>query len=116
MTAAVTITDDLPGNTFMAAWTLTTADATGEAIEIPGAADRTVQFEGTWGGATAQLEGSNDNSVWVALTNPATGTAISATTDATGMSAVMENPRYIRAKLTTAGAGATVRAKLFSRG
>lgn len=106
---------DHVGNTYMHTWVLTTADHTGVAIELPGAADRTVQFTGTWGSATGGLEGSNDGSTFAPLTNPSTGSAIAPTTDATGISAVMENPRYIRPRLTAVGSGATVTVRLFSR-
>lgn len=114
MTIAFTRYPDLPGGCQLHTWVLLTADPTGDAVELPGAADRSIQFAGTWGGATAALQGSNDGATWGALTNPATGAAITATVDA-NIAAVVENPRYIRAKLTTVGAGATVTAYLLSR-
>src|ERR1043165_4278227 len=105
---------EVPGSCQLHTWALTSANATGETAEIPGAADRSIQFSGTWGGATAALEGSNDGTVWCALHDAASGAAITATADAS-IFAVVENPRYIRAKLTTAGSGATVTAYLLSR-
>lgn len=93
-------------------WDLTTADTTGEAVAWAEWADRSIAFTGTWGGATAALEGSNDGSTWIALADPQ-GTAISKTANA--IEAVLELTRFVRAKLTTAGAGATVSATLLMR-
>ena len=74
------------------------------AIECTDFADKTVQFDGTFGsGGSASLEGSNDNSNWFVLKDPSL-TAITKT--AKGMSAVLEHPRYIRGH-TTAGDGTT---------
>lgn len=103
-----------PGGTHLHVWTLTTADPTGDAIEFPGAADRTVQFvSSAWGSATAVLEGSLDSGVtWFGLSDPQ-GTAISKTAD--GGEAVLENTLQVRAKLSAVGVGATVKAYLLSR-
>lgn len=114
MTIAFTRSADLPGGCQLHTWVLLSANATGDSVELPGAADRSVQFAGTWGGATAALQGSNDGSTWGALTNPATGSAITATAD-NNIAAVVENPRYIRAILTTVGTGASVSAYMLSR-
>lgn len=99
-------------STHVASWALTTADHTGDTLELPGAADRSIQFSGTWGGATAKIEGSNDGSTFVALPDPSS-TEIAATTDA--LKAVLPNVRYIRPRLTTVGAGATITATLISK-
>ena len=104
---------EAPGGCQQHVWALVSADATGDVVEVPGAADKCVQFSGTWGGATAVLQGSNDNGTWFSLHNASDGSALSFTAD--GLAQVIENPRYIRPKLTVAGAGATVTATLLSR-
>ena len=73
-------------------------------IECTDYADKTVQFDGTWGtGGSVSLEGSNDDSNWFVLNDPSV-TAITKT--AAGMSAVLEHPRYLRGH-ATAGDGTT---------
>lgn len=93
-------------------WTpLTTTNADGEAIEMPGSADRSIQFTGTFGtGGTIVLQGSNlaapvagTDADWFTLTDPQ-GNAISKT--AAGGEMVTELTRWIRAKVT-AGDGTT---------
>ena len=75
-------------------------------------ADKTVQFDSAaWGGTTATLEGSNDGTNWFGLSDPQ-GTAISMT--ANGLSAVLENPRYIKPVLT-GGAASVVNCRLVGR-
>ena len=49
---------DVAHQSRVATWVLTTADHTGATLELPDAADRTIQFSGTWGTATAKIEGS----------------------------------------------------------
>ena len=93
-------------------WPLTTADATGDAVAWAEWADRSVTFTGTWGGATAALEGSNDGTNWVPLADPQGG-AISKSANA--IEAVLELTRFVRAKLTTAGSGAVISATLLMR-
>jgi hypothetical protein len=97
----------------MITYTLTTADHTGDAVAWCDWADRSVTFTSSaWGGATAALEGSNDGTTWVPLTDPQ-GTAITRT--ANGIEAAVELTRFVRAKLTTAGTGATVTASIIMR-
>ena len=93
-------------------WTpLTTTNADGQAVEMPGSADRTIQFLGTFGaGGTVILQGSNvlapaagTDTDWFTLTDPQ-GTAISKT--ASAGEAVLELTRWVRAKVT-AGDGTT---------
>ena len=114
MTITPTRTDNISGGNFLYTWTsLLSADATGAGVEIPGAADKTVQLiANTAGSATCTIEGSNDNSTWTTL-HQADGTAASFT--ATGICCIIENPRYIRAKLTTAGSGADWTVVLLAR-
>jgi hypothetical protein len=74
--------------------TLTTTNADGDPVEMPGHSDRSVQVVGTFGsGGTVDIEGSNDGSTWAILTDPQ-GNALSFT--AAGLEAVAELTRYIR--------------------
>lgn len=100
------------GRSHLYGWALTTADHTGDSGSNPGASDRTIQFAGTWGGATAVLEGSNDGVNWGVLHDP-TGAELSFS--ANGIAVVLENPLYLRPRLSTPGAGASVSVNLLSR-
>lgn len=113
MTVAPTKTDK-EGRTYLHKWSLTTANPIGDAISIPGASDRTVQFIGaTWGGATGVLEGSLDGgTTYAGLTDPQ-GNAISKTAD--GLEAVTENCLLIRPQLSVVGTAAVVDVYLLSR-
>lgn len=104
------------GSIKIVTWALTTADPTGVGVEIPEWADRTIQFTGTWGGATAAFQGSNidTDGLYGNLSNAAGAAAITKTADGAPI-AVIELPRYVRPKLTTVGAGASVTATLMLR-
>lgn len=76
----------------------------GSPVEMPGSADRSVQFTGTFGaGGTIVFEGSNDGTNYVTLTDPQ-GNTISKT--AAALEAVVELTRYVRPRVT-AGDGST---------
>lgn len=94
-----------------AVWTLTTADHTGSGFPaIEWSDQKSFQFTGTWGGATAIVEGSNDGgTTWAGLRDQA-GTAISFT--ANGLKMVAETVEQIRPRLSVVGTGATVVATL----
>jgi hypothetical protein len=85
---------------------LKSADVDGTPIEWAQYSDRCVQAVGTWGGATLSIEGSNDGTNWATLSKAATGTDLTFT--ANGLEQIIETPRYVRPKLTTAGVGATI--------
>lgn len=94
ITAVITNIDTANDLGYEVFWeTLTSADTVGSAVQLWGAADRSVHVVGTFGSATVVLQGSNDNSNWVTLTDPL-GAAISFTT--TGLKQVSEITRYIR--------------------
>lgn len=78
---------------------------TGAPFEHADYGDKTVQIQGTAGaGLSVTLQGSNDGTNWVALTDPQ-GNAVTKT--AVGaLEVVAENPRYIRPNVT-AGDGTT---------
>lgn len=103
-----------PGATILHSWNLLTADTDGDAIEVPGASDRTAQFVGSnWGGATAILEGSLDGgTTWFGLKD-GQGDAITFTID--GGEMVAENCLKIRARLSVAGTAADIMVYLLSR-
>ena len=102
------------GGTVLHTWDLTTADPTGDAISIPGASDRTVQFvETNWGGATAVLEGSLDGGTTFFTLTDGPGNDISFTVD--GGEMVAENVLLLRPPLFVGGTAAVVKVLLLSR-
>lgn len=73
-------------------------------LQITDFADKTVQFDGTFGaGGSVSLEGSNDGTNWFVIKDPSS-TAITKT--AAGISAVLEHPLQVRGH-ATAGDGTT---------
>lgn len=94
-------------------WVLTSTNADGAPLgaNFVDYSERTVYFLGTWGGATAVLQGG-DGSTYLPLTDPQ-GNAISKTAD--GIEAVSEVPEFVRPNLTTPGTGATVTVTMIAR-
>lgn len=89
---------------------LTPTNNVGDAIEMPGSSDRSIQVDGTWDGATLVFEGSNDGATWFTLTDPQ-GNAISKTVDSLEM--IEELTRYVRPRISVNGAGgASLNARL----
>jgi hypothetical protein len=69
-------------------------------------ADKTVQVDGTFDGATVALEGSMDGVNWATLSD-SDGDPVSTTT--TGyMAMIVENPRFIRPNVTGGGASTDI--------
>lgn len=95
-------------------WVLTTADPDGEPVSVPRLADRTVQFIGdTWGGATATVEGTLfPNESFQVLTNQSTGNI---TATANDLALISEATFQVRPRLTTVGAGASIRVRVLIR-
>lgn len=99
------------GSAYRITWlTLTNVNVDGAPIggthgglNIVRLADKTVQFVGTFGGATVALQGSNDGVNWESLTDPQ-GNAISKTSAA--LETVTENTLFIR-PLVSGGGGTT---------
>lgn len=75
---------------------LNTTDDEGAPVSLVEYADRSVQVAGTLGGATVNIEGSNDGDAWAVLTDPK-GDPIGA--DDLGIFAVGPMTRYIRPKI-----------------
>ncbi len=95
-------------------WTpLTSANATGDAHSEPGTADRSAQVAGTFNGATCLIQGSNDGSNWVTLTD-ILGNALSFT--ATGLKQITEITRYIRPSTSGGGGSQSLTVYLIERG
>lgn len=112
-TATVTkITDGGVSNVYLATWTAMGNADTGTSVAMSGAADRTIQFSGTFGAATIVLEGSNDGTNWATLTDPQ-GNAISKTT--ASIEQISELTRFVRVS-TTGGSGTNINANLLLKG
>lgn len=90
-------------------WGLLANGDTGKPVQLPAAADRSIQAEGTFGaGGSVACEGSNNSTVGTdgnfrALSNPA-GTTIAITT--AGIQQVTEATAWVRPNVT-AGDGTT---------
>jgi hypothetical protein len=101
------------GSVFLYQWTITTADHTGAAMENVQWADRSAQFQGTFGGATIILEGSNDGTNYQLLKQAAGGSDISFTS--AGIAQLLEVCRYLRPRLSAVGSGASIVVSLVAR-
>lgn len=106
VTAENTAITEWHNDSHIVSWTpITTANEVGSSEPLPGSHIKSVQFTGTFGAAaTITLEGSNDGSNWVVLTDPQ-GNSISKT--AAAIEAIEEHTRYVRPKLASGGDGST---------
>jgi hypothetical protein len=106
------------GGGILFTWVLTTADHTGKALgaEIVQHSDMCWHAIGTWGGATAAIEGSNTdtNANYGAMTNAAGGSAITWTADGAPKQS-NEKPVFVRPRLSTVGVGASVTVTMLAR-
>lgn len=96
---------------YIVTWVMNDAD-TGTEVKLAGAADRSIQLAGTFGGATIVVAGSNDGTNFVTLTDPQ-GNALSKT--AAAIEQIEELTRYIRVA-TSGGTGTTITATLLVKG
>ena len=94
---------DGESRTFLASWSLGDGDM-GAPIRYPGAADRTVQLVGNFGGATVAIQGSLDGEHWATLSD-GQGNAISVTGEE--LEAITELVRFVR-PVVTGGSGASI--------
>lgn len=96
-------------------WALTSTNRDGAPIgpNHVDYADRSMIATGTWGGATLTVEGSLDGSNYVALSDAASTTALTATADASAP--IAEVPILTRPNLTVPGSGATVNVSIVCR-
>lgn len=112
MAAIDPITREGPAKTFIVEWTLGDGD-TGAPIDYPGAADRTVQIFGNFGGATVAMQGTLEAVplTWLPVTD-AQGNAITKTE--ASLEAITELVRWIR-PVVTGGSGTAVTILLLMR-
>lgn len=95
-------------NTRVVSWANIANGDTCTDVELPGFNIRSIQFAGTFGGATIVLQGSNDSTNYSTLTN-GRGTAISKT--AAAFEDVHQVSRLTRPSIS-GGAGSTITATL----
>ena len=100
--AAISASIDKRRGFWVISWTTTDETDTFVAEEVGWLTDKSVQFSGTWNGATFTLQGSNDAATYIVLTDPQ-GNGISKTVDA--VEQITEATRYI--KPTQSGGGAS---------
>lgn len=86
-------------------------DETTSSYECAGFADKTVQVIGTVGAGTVTIQGSNDGTNFVALTD---GIGNSLAFSAVGIKLIGENPRYIRV-VTDSGSSNDVDVIVYAR-
>jgi hypothetical protein len=97
-TAVITNQPNSNRNAVLVSWSGLLNGDDGSPFEAADFADRTVQITGTLGvGGTITIEGSNDGTNWVALTDPQ-GNAVTKT--ALGIETIEEAPRYTRPHVT----------------
>lgn len=85
--------EQLTGNAQIISWIGLGKDEDGKQVDISAALFKTVQFNGNYGGASVQLEGSIDGTNFHVLTDPQ-GNALRKSNNA--IEYVMENVRWIR--------------------
>jgi hypothetical protein len=104
MTTQSLNTKEIGAHAYLAEWTGLANGDDGVPFKAAGAADRSIQFGGTFGaGGNVVLEGSNDGASWFTLTDPQ-GNALSAS--AAVLEAVSEVTIYVRPRVS-AGDGTT---------
>lgn len=81
-------------------WTPLAKGDTGQPFRMPGWADRSVQIQGDFDGATVLFEGSNDGTNYFPLTDPQ-GNAISKTSES--LEAVTEMTLWVRPRVSGSG-------------
>ena len=102
--ASIAYNDKLLDMSHVITWSNLANGDSGAPIEMPGSADRSIQFIGTFGsGGSIRIEGSNDGENYAVLTDPQGNDIIKT---AAGLEAITEITRYIRPRVT-AGDGTT---------
>lgn len=112
MAVITPVISDASGNCHVVSWSAIGDSDTCTPVGFAGARDKTVQINGTFGGATIVLEGSVDGTNYVTLTDPQ-GNSISKTSAA--LETVMENVQFIR-PATSAGVGSSINVYLLMGG
>lgn len=83
----------IEGNSYLVTWTGLLVNDTGAPAAFVGAADRSVEVAGTFGGATLSMQGSNAGAAYYTL-DEAPSTPVSFA--AAGFMSVRDLPRFIR--------------------
>lgn len=96
-TAAIDGPYEIGKASLIATWTTVHGDTIGAAMECPDQTDAVVTITGTFDSATVVIQGSNDATTWLTLTDPQ-GNAISKT--ASAVEQITEVPRYLRPSLS----------------
>lgn len=96
-------------------WTAVTAGDMGESLVAPYLSDKVVHVNGTFGGATVFIEGSNVSATgpFQPIVDPQ-GVAISFV--ASGMEQLLENPLYVRPRVSNGDATTSINIRIISRG
>lgn len=115
-TATQIVGDSSIGDIGVIGWDLVWANITNGDTPVPvsaygGYADKSFQAEGTFGGTSVSIQGSNDGANYHPLNDP-TGVTIGLTQG--GLKEVLEHTRYLVPALT-GGAGSSITATLFVR-
>ena len=105
VTPTITELEPRDGSVLRYSWAMVTAGDTGAPMPFAQWADRTVQFNGTWGAGTIVWEGSNDGTNYETLTDAQT-TAISKTANA--LEQVVEMTALARPRVTVGVTAVTV--------
>lgn len=104
ITPTITLIEGVENHCHLVTWGPMANGDVGLPIDMPGAADRSVQVVGTFGaGGNLRLEGTNDGTNYAVLTDPQ-GNALDIT--AAKIEAVMELTHKVRPRVT-AGDGTT---------
>jgi len=93
-------------------WEAVTEADTCAAVALPAWSDRSVQVNGTFGGATVIIQGSNDGTNYVTLNNPADAALSFA---AAGLEAVLELTATLKPSIS-GGTGQSINIYLHMRG
>lgn len=94
-------------------WSGLSVDDTGSPLQFAGHADKTVHVFGTWDGASVIFEGSNDprvetdpnNAAWATMNDPQ---AIAFQRSSDFIDMVVENPRYMRPRVSGGGGSTNI--------
>lgn len=81
---------------YLSTWDGLRANEEGEAYEVVGTSERSVQVEGELDGASVAIEGSNDGIHYHALTSPP---GLSLAFRSVGIEAIAEVTRYLRPRV-----------------
>lgn len=117
--AAATVVNSLgneDGSIIRYTWVLLTADPNGDSIILPEYADRTWMAGAAgdaFGAATVEVQGSNDGVTFYGLNDAAGGAVL--TFAAGGCKTVIQNPLFMRPRLSVVGVAASITVSVLVR-